>query len=127
LSLTPKQETFVQGLFKGLSQRKAYIEAGYKHLGKTEGYIDKLACELAKDSKISGRLQELKDEVTNKNIADEIEIAEFYTSQIRNKELESRDRRAAADSLAKTKGMFKDKVEHSGEIKMPSIIIGKGE
>lgn len=110
LGLTPKQEKFVQGLFKGLSQRKAYIEAGYS-TNMSEKKMDDKACEIASKGEVKGRLRELQGKVESDNIASEIEIAEFYSFQMRNEELEARDRRAAADSLAKTKGMFKDKVE----------------
>ena len=60
--LTAKQEKFVQGLVSGLSQRQAYIEAGYSTEGKTDEYIDIRASELMKNSKVLVRYQELLDE-----------------------------------------------------------------
>lgn len=67
-SLTPKQENFVQGLFTGLSQREAYKQAGYKVDNMPDKSIDELACILAKNPKVSSRLQGLQDTVANKNI-----------------------------------------------------------
>jgi phage terminase small subunit len=64
--LTPKQELFVQGLFKGLSQRKAYKEA-YNIENMTDTSIDVKSCELAKNGKIMLRLKELQQETTNNN------------------------------------------------------------
>ncbi|MEY2669773.1 MAG: hypothetical protein RLZZ577_89 [Bacteroidota bacterium] len=64
--LTPKQELFVQGLFKGLSQRKAYKEA-YNIENMKDKSIDEKACELAKNVKIMSRLKELQQETTNNN------------------------------------------------------------
>lgn len=60
--LTTRQEKFVQGLVGGLSQRKAFIEAGYSVEGKSEGYIDTEACKLFKNPKVFHRYQELMDE-----------------------------------------------------------------
>lgn len=60
--LTTKQEKFVQGLVSGLSQRKAYIEAGYSVTGKSDEYVDIRASELMKNSKVIVRYNELMDE-----------------------------------------------------------------
>ena len=60
--LTSKQEKYVQGLVAGLSQRQAYINAGYSTKGKTDNYIDKEASVLFKNSKVSVRYNELMDE-----------------------------------------------------------------
>jgi len=66
--LTAKQEKFVQGLVSGLSQRKAYIGAGYSTKGKTNNYIDKEASLLSKNRKVSVRYNELMDEYKEKAI-----------------------------------------------------------
>jgi phage terminase small subunit len=65
--LTPKQEKFVQGLFKGLSQREAYRRA-YDAANMKDESIDRLACELAKNVKVASRLKELQTKVADKNI-----------------------------------------------------------
>ncbi len=57
--LTPKQEKFVQGLVAGLSQRKAYINAGYSTKGHTETTIDANASRLFNNSKVLARFNEL--------------------------------------------------------------------
>ena len=66
MKLTVKQEKFVLGLIEGKSQRQSYIDAGYSTEGKTEEYIDKSASTLAKNSKVLGRLTELKAELKDK-------------------------------------------------------------
>lgn len=66
VKLTGKQELFVNGLIEGKSQRQAYIDAGYSTDGKTEEYIDKSASTLAKNSKVLGRLTELRAELKDK-------------------------------------------------------------
>lgn len=64
--LTAKQEKFVQGLVSGLSQRQAYIEAGYATKGKSDTTIDANASRLFKNSKVLARYNELMDEHKNK-------------------------------------------------------------
>ncbi len=66
--LTQKQETFTQNLFKGLSQREAYIQAGYSS-GSSVTTIDRNAHELAKNSKIITRYDELNQPARNAAIA----------------------------------------------------------
>ena len=62
MALTPKQEKYVQGLVAGLSQRQAYIEAGYSTDNKTNSYIDKEASLLFKNRKVFERYKILMDE-----------------------------------------------------------------
>lgn len=61
LALTPKQEKYVQGLVAGLSQRQAYIEAGYSSKNKTDNYLDVEASKLFKNPKVHQRYNELMD------------------------------------------------------------------
>ena len=58
MSLTTKQELFIQGLIKGYSQREAYKMA-YEADNMKDTTIDVRACELFKDSKIQVRYEEL--------------------------------------------------------------------
>ncbi|WP_299034144.1 hypothetical protein [uncultured Anaerococcus sp.] len=59
--LTPKREKYVQGLHKGLSQRKAYREAYPSSRKWKDSTVDKRASELYLTREIQGRLQELKE------------------------------------------------------------------
>lgn len=65
--LTIKQEKYVQGLFAGLSQREAYKQA-YDCSNWTDNAIDAKACELAKNVKVMLRLQELTNELKERNM-----------------------------------------------------------
>lgn len=57
--LTIKQEKFCLNLFQGMSQREAYVKAGYS--GKSSpAALDVLACNLYKTPKISLRIAELQ-------------------------------------------------------------------
>jgi len=70
--LTQRQEKFTQNLFKGLTQRESWIQAGYSDRYALE-QIDIHACQLANTDKIKIRLNELNDSLTNPLIADKEE------------------------------------------------------
>lgn len=68
MRLTQKQETFIQNLFKGMSQREAYIQAGYSSKSSV-AIIDTHACVLANNDKVLVRLEELRQKVVRDSIA----------------------------------------------------------
>ena len=61
MSLTSKQEKFIQALVAGKSQRQAYKEA-YNAAKMKDETIDTRACELLKNSKVKARYNELLEE-----------------------------------------------------------------
>ena len=61
MSLTTKQELFIQGLIKGYSQREAYKFA-YNAENMKDETIDKRASELFSKGEIKGRYEELLNE-----------------------------------------------------------------
>ena len=65
MSLTSKQEKFIQALVAGKSQRQAYKEA-YNAAKMKDETIDTRACELLKNSKVKARYDELLEEHKNK-------------------------------------------------------------
>lgn len=65
--LTIKQEKFVQGLFAGLTQREAYKQA-FNCKKMKDKTIDEASCRLATNSKVIARLDELKNELKNRNM-----------------------------------------------------------
>lgn len=67
MNLTPKQEKFVQGLIKGLSQIEAYKQA-YNCENMKDNTIYSRACRLQKEYKISARYQELLNEHKEKTL-----------------------------------------------------------
>ena len=58
--LTQKQENFAQNLFQGMSQRQAYIKAGYSS-NQLPATLDRHAKDLADNDKILTRLEELNN------------------------------------------------------------------
>src|SRR5699024_3599903 len=66
VSLTAKEEKYVQGLVTGLSQRKAYREAYPSSKEWKDRTVDSRASELFKKSNVSGRYNELMEEHKDK-------------------------------------------------------------
>uniref|UniRef100_A0A6M3K2A3 Putative terminase n=1 Tax=viral metagenome TaxID=1070528 RepID=A0A6M3K2A3_9ZZZZ len=66
--LTSKQEKFALNLFKGLTQRESWIQAGYSDR-YVVAWIDSHACRLANSGKIKSRLQELRSAVAKDDVA----------------------------------------------------------
>jgi phage terminase small subunit len=60
MALTDKQESFVQWLIQGKSQREAYKLAGYKTDSMADSVIDVKASELLKNGKVMVRYEELR-------------------------------------------------------------------
>jgi phage terminase small subunit len=65
--LTIKQEKFTQGLFAGLSQREAYKQA-FNTKKMADKTIDEEASKLANNPKVTTRLDELTDELKERNM-----------------------------------------------------------
>ena len=91
LSLTTKQEIFIQRLIEGYSQRQAYKFA-FNCNNMKDTTIDVRACELFKDSKIQVRYEELKNELKEKA---------FYTVEKANDDLNWIKLKAKEDIEAK--------------------------
>ena len=66
VSLTAKEEKYVQGLVTGLSQRKAYREAYPSSKDWKDRTVDSRASELFKKSNVLGRYNELMEEHKSK-------------------------------------------------------------
>ena len=81
--LTPKQEAFAVNLFKGMSQREAYIAAGYSDKGKPKS-LDEMACVVANSIKIISRLEELQSQASSVAVMEVQEKREFYAEVKRN-------------------------------------------
>lgn len=82
--LTQKQENFTLNLFKGMSQRDAYIQAGYSS-NYAPAIIDTNACMLAGSNKVRIRLEELNQAVEVDTVADVQERKEVLTEVIRGR------------------------------------------
>lgn len=67
MNLTKKQEQFALNIFSGMTQREAWIKAGYSS-NYSMAVVDSNACALAHISKIQLRLEELQDKAASDKI-----------------------------------------------------------
>lgn len=81
--LTLKQEKFVQELIKGKSQREAY-KAAYNAKNMLDTTIDRKACELLKNGKVSARYNELRDKLIKRAEDKAIITAEEIIKEIKS-------------------------------------------
>jgi len=80
--MTQKQESFCLNLFQGMSQRDAYIAAGYSPK-QAPATIDRNACDLANSTKILARWGELKQKAESAAIASVQERKKRLTEYVR--------------------------------------------
>lgn len=118
--LTAKQEKFVQGLVKGLSQRQAYKEA-YNAENMQNNSIDTNACKLMQDAKILQRYNELMQELTDETILSVKEKRRMYREFAQDKNLSMTDRLKAMDQDSKLGGEYTTKIE--GNLDVTTITI----
>ena len=111
-SLTQKQESFAQNIADGMTQADAY-RAAYDCAPTTKPEtIQKRACELMADGVISGRVQELRDQLSEKSIwsrADSVNILAEIAQDLGNK---AGERVSAVKELNAMHGWNKQVIDH---------------
>lgn len=128
--LTDKEEGYVQGLLKGLSQREAYKQSYNASRMKDES-IDVRACELFKKSKVKLRYDELHDKVIEKAESEGLmtatELLKILNELIvRNLNTDDKIALEGIKTLGKNLNTFTDKVELA-VTELPEIVIKRGE
>lgn len=106
-----RHEKFAQGIAQGLSQRKAYREAFPNSLKWKDETVDSKASALAKNDKVSARVNELKNASTSKAIKTAIERKEWLSSIIDDEKEDTTTKLKACDLLNKMDGEYVTKVE----------------
>lgn len=112
MSLTAKQEKFVQGLISGLSQRKAYRTAFPNSVKWKDETVDAKACNLIKTDKIMARYNELKEKAENLAIMTRVQRM-ITLSDIAQNGKKDDSRIKAIDTLNKMDGIYTNKIELS--------------
>ena len=104
--LTAKQETFVQNVVSGMSQRKAYISAGYSTANKTDNYLDVEASKLFNNPKVCLRYNELINEhkqkalwTREKAVNELLFILEYSREDMKKNGLEASNKGAFIDAV----------------------------
>lgn len=124
MSLTPKQEKFVQNIVSGMSQREAYKNS-YNASKMANDTIDNKACNLFKQDKIRARYNELIKRLEDKTIMTakermiwltkvincDVKVKQEYDNEIKEYEPYMSDRLKALDMLNKMDGQYVTKVE----------------
>ena len=139
--LTAKQEKFVQGLVKGLSQRQAYKEA-YDAENMQDNSIDTEAWKLAQNPEISQRYQEIMSKLEDEAIMTAkqrmIWLSDVVRGNIKHisyggngEEYENEayigDKIKAVDTLNKMSGEYTTKIEGSLDVMTINISLDDEE
>ena len=111
--LTIKQKRFCELFASSGNALQSAIKAGYSK--KSAGV---LADETLKKPYVNDYLQSLLKKQEDKRFATLEEVQAFWSNVLRKEEddITLKDRLKASEFIAKTKGAFIDKVEHSGNI-----------
>ena len=116
--ITQKQKLFCDEYIKTGNAELAAKKAGYNARGNTTKLLKNttIAAYIKKRAEAQQKAEDraIKASVDNGRIADMTEVKEFWSSLLRSKEVEPRDRLKASELIAKTNGAFIDRVEHSG-------------
>jgi phage terminase small subunit len=107
--LTPKQEVFVQGIIKGLSQADAYREA-YNADKMSDNAIYREASLLVANPKVAQRLNELREQLVSPKIMTAQKRLEWLTEVITDDKERTENRLKAADIMNKMQGEYIQKV-----------------
>jgi phage terminase small subunit len=123
MALTPKQKAFVDFYLKTGNASEAARQAGYK------GRPDQQGLENLRKPEIQAALKERGAKAERKRIADADEILEFFSTILRDDQVEPKDRLKAGELLAKRYGLLveKQEVEHKGAgvLLLPSVVTPK--
>ncbi len=106
-----KYEKFAQGIFEGLSQRKAYREAFPNSVKWKDSTVDNRASELYNTSEILGRVKELKESAADDSILSVIERKKWLSGVIESFDERTENKLKALDLLNKMDGEYTTKIE----------------
>lgn len=109
MKLTTKQQRFADYYIQTGNATESAIKAGYSK--KTARSIGQ---ENLTKPDIKKYIDKVNKKLEDERIADMKEIKEFWTTMLRDEEVEPKDRLKASEHLAKTNGAFLERVEHSG-------------
>lgn len=116
--LTAKQKAFCHEYLVDFNGTQAAIRAGY-----SKNTAQEISSENLSKPIIKKYVQELCDEITGNTNKIIIENVRFWEETRDDPECSKADRLKASDLLGKYKAMFTEKIEHSGEMRIPDIKI----
>lgn len=113
-----KNEKFAQGIFEGLSQRKAYRAAFPSSAKWKDATVDNRASELYNTDEILGRLKELKESAATDSILSVIERKKWLSGVIESFDERTENKLKALDLLNKMDGEYTTKIEANVDSEM---------
>ena len=118
-----KNEKFAQGIFEGLSQRKAYRAAFPSSKKWKDSTVDSRASELYNTSEILGRLKELQESAADDSILSVIERKKWLSELIDGEHSGmTADKIRAIDILNKMDGVYTTKFEGTITTKLEDLL-----
>lgn len=121
--ITAKQKMFVDEYIITGNASQSYAKY-YKAKGNS---AEVNACRTLKLKAVSDYLRLRNAKLDKTRVAGIEDVKAFWTEILNDKDAKTYDRIKVSELIAKTNGMFIDKIEHSGKIEMPQIKIIKGE
>lgn len=114
MALTDKQKKFADEYLIDLNATAAYLRAGYKC---SKAAARSSASELLTNPNIQEYIEEKQQKYVEKTeMTVEWVLGQYRDIILGTKETEPNTARGALDSVAKHLGMFKERIEHSGNI-----------
>jgi phage terminase small subunit len=111
--LNTRQRKFVLGLVAGKSQAQAYRDAGY-----ASSTPEVNASRLLRNAKVRSAFQELAVATQHGAIADAVERQAFWTSVMRDRGADMRDRLKASELLGRAGGDFIERIQTDSSIRV---------
>lgn len=112
MALTPKQQRFIDEFMIDLNATQAAIRAGYSEKTASEtGYENLRKPQIAAEIEKRQQKHAQKTEMTVEWV-----LQQYKDIILNTKEIDPNVARGALDSVAKHLGMFKERIEHSGNI-----------
>lgn len=113
-----KNEKFAQGIFEGLSQRKAYRAAFPSSVKWKDETVDSKASVLANTDKVLERIRELQKESADDSILSVIERKRWLSELIESFDERTENKLKALDLLNKMDGEYTTKIEANVDSEM---------
>ena len=113
-----KNERFAQGIFEGLSQRKAYRAAFPSSRKWKDATVDNRASELYNTDEILGRVKELQESAADDSILSVIERKKWLSGVIESFDERTENKLKALDLLNKMDGEYTTKIEANVDSEM---------
>lgn len=114
MSLTPKQQAFVDYYLMSGNAEEAARKAGYSARGNTT--------KLLQNTTIKQAIEERNKSIVSDRIADMEEVKQFWTNTLRDEGMDPKHRLKASEYIAKTNAAFIEKREVANTHSFESLL-----